>query len=141
MKKFFTKLITNTTDYALLIILFYSAITGVQSLMGLTAAAYWIVMALAFFVGPLIYILSYATKSAKDEESRRRMLEIIGGIAKKNNPFSRFVGWLKLILICCLLAYSGWIFTGVCYALISLYFRLLISLARDNVIQLQIAGI
>lgn len=137
MKKFFTNLITSATDYALLIILLYSAITGVQSLMGLTVAAYWVIMALAFFIGPLIYTLSYAAKSIKDEESRRKALEIVGGIAKKKNLFLRFIGWLKLIMICCLLAYGGWIFTGVCYALMSLYLRLLISLARDNVIQLQ----
>lgn len=141
MKKFFTSLITSASDYALLIILLYSSMTGVQSLIGLTVAAYWVIMVLAFFVGPLIYILSYAAKSAKDEESRRKALEIVGGIAKKKNLFLRSVGWLKLIIICCLLAYGGWVFTAVSYALMSLYLRLLISLSRDNVIQLQTTGI
>jgi len=52
MKKFFTSLITSASDYALLIILLYSSMTGVQSLIGLTVAAYWVIMALAFFYRP-----------------------------------------------------------------------------------------
>lgn len=141
MKKFFTKLVANATDYALLIILMYSVMQGVKSLTGLTVAAYWVIMALAFFLGPLIYFISHAAKNAKDEESRRKALEFVESAVKKKNLLIRFVGCLKLISICCLLAYGGWIFTAVCYALMSLYLRLLISLARDNVAEQKNTGV
>lgn len=137
MKKFFTKLVANASDYALLMILLYSVMQGIQSLMGLTVAAYWVIMALAFFLGTLVYFISFAAKSVKDEESRRKALEFVENAVKKKNPVIRFVGWLKLSAICCLLAYGGWIFTAVCYALMALYLRLLISLARDNVAEVQ----
>lgn len=137
MKNLMTKMVVNITNYVLLFLLLYAVLTQTQSLVGLTVAVYWVIMSLGLFIGPLIYILSHAAKSAKDEESRRKALEIIGDSAKKRNVLLRSLGWAELIIISCLLAYSGWIFTAVCYVLTSLYMRLFISMARDNVATLN----
>ncbi|HAS1725615.1 TPA: hypothetical protein M5978_003175 [Enterobacter cloacae] len=133
MKKFMTKIVSNVINYTLLALLLFAVFTGSISLVGVLAAVYWVMISLCFVIGPLFYILSYAAKSAKDEESRRKALELVGDVAKKKNVLLRALGWLELIIISCSLAYAGWVFTAVCYFLSSLYLRLFISMARDNV--------
>lgn len=133
MKKFITKLFTSLTHYGLILILLYAVSTGTQSLLGLIAATYWVIMSLGIFIGPLLYILSHAAKNKKDEESGRKAMELVSNAVKKKNAFLRALGWFELIVISCLLAYSGWIFTAVCYVLSSFYLRLFISMARDNI--------
>ena len=133
MKKFMTKIVSNVINYTLLALLLFAVFTGSISLVGVLAAVYWVMISLCFVIGPLFYILSYAAKSAKDEESRRKAMELIGDATKKKNVLLRALGWLELIIISCSLAYAGWVFTAVCYVLSSLYLRLFISMARDNV--------
>lgn len=137
MKKFLTKFIGNAVHYGLLFVLAYSSFTTLQSLTGVTAAAYWVIMALALFIGPLIYIVSYAAKSAKDADSRSKALKLVADAAKKKNAFRRTQGWIELIIVSCLLAYAGWVFTAVCYVLSSLWLRLFISMARENITSLE----
>ncbi|MDH1318772.1 hypothetical protein N5C39_10400 [Enterobacter bugandensis] len=133
MKKLMTKIVSNIINYTLLALLLFSVFTGAKSLIGVLAAVYWVMISLCFVIGPFFYILSYAAKSAKDEESRRKALELVEDVAKKKNVLLRALGWLELIIISCSLAYTGWVFTAVCYFLSSLYLRLFISMARDNV--------
>lgn len=133
MKKFMTKIVSNVINYTLLALLLFSVFTGAKSLIGVLAAVYWVMISLCFVIGPFFYILSYAAKSAKDEESRRKALELVGDVAKKKNVLLRALGWFELIIISFSLAYAGWVFTAVCYFLSSLYLRLFISMARDNV--------
>ncbi|EQC0991257.1 hypothetical protein ACY2GS_004145 [Enterobacter asburiae] len=133
MKKFMTKIVSNVINYTLLALLLFAVFTGAKSLVGVLAAVYWVMISLCFVIGPFFYILSYAAKSAKDEESCRKALELVGDAAKKKNVLLRALGWLELIIISCSLAYAGWVFTAVCYVLSSLYLRLFISMARDNV--------
>ncbi|EFB9808468.1 hypothetical protein V4E44_003589 [Citrobacter freundii] len=133
MKKFMTKIVSNVINYTLLSLLLFAVFTGAKSVVGVLAAVYWVMISLCFVIGPFFYILSYAAKSAKDEESRRKALELVGDAAKKKNGLFRALGWFELIIISCSLAYAGWVFTSVCYVLSSLYLRLFISMARDNV--------
>lgn len=133
MKKFMTKIVINVINYTLLSLLLFAVFTGAKSLVGVLAAVYWVMISLCFVIGPFFYILSYAAKSAKDEDSRRKARELIGDVAKKKNVLLRVLGWLELIIISCLMAYAGWVFTAVCYVLSSLYLRLFVSLARENV--------
>ncbi|EHF8256015.1 hypothetical protein ACP3TG_28130 [Phytobacter diazotrophicus] len=137
MKKYLTKIIGNAVNYGLLFVLVYSVFTGSQSLTGVTASAYWVIMALALFIGPLFYIVSYAAKSAKDADSRNKALELVADAAKKKNTFLRTLGWVELIITSALLAYAGWIFTSVLLVLSSLWLRLFISMARDNITSLE----
>ncbi|RTX93455.1 hypothetical protein EKS39_20830 [Enterobacter roggenkampii] len=133
MKKFMTKIVSNVINYTLLSLLLFAVFTGAKSLVGVLAAVYWVMISLCFVIGPFFYILSYAAKSAKDEDSRRKALELIGDVAKKKNVLLRVLGWLELIIISCLMAYAGWVFTAVCYVLSSLYLHLFVSLARENI--------
>ncbi|EJD3719754.1 hypothetical protein PD335_000930 [Salmonella enterica] len=133
MKKFMTKIVINVINYTLLSLLLFAVFTGAKSLVGVLAAVYWVMISLCFVIGPFFYILSYAAKSAKDEDSRRKARELIGDVAKKKNVLLRVLGWLELIIISCLMAYAGWVFTAVCYVLSSLYLRLFVSLTRENV--------
>lgn len=133
MKKFMTKIVSNVINYTLLSLLLFAVFTGAKSLVGVLAAVYWVMISLCFVIGPFFYTLSHAAKSAKDEESRCKALELVGDATKKKNGLLRALGWLELIIISCSLAYAGWVFTAVCYVLSSLYLRLFISMARDNV--------
>ena len=46
-----------------------------------------------------------------------------------------------MVITIVLLAYSGWVFTAVCYALSSLFVRFCMSLARDKVEKLEGAAL
>lgn len=133
MKKFMTKAVSNIVSYSLLCLLAFGAVTGDKSLVSITVAAYWVIIFLGLFVGMLILVLSYAKDHAKNEEARQKIVELVLEAVKRKSKFMRFVDWGCLAIIAVLLSYSGWVFTGVCYVLVSLIVKLFLSLARDNV--------
>lgn len=137
MKQLLTTIITHVIGYGLLLTLAYSLFINLPSLAGVTAAAYWVIMALAIFIGPLYYLLSYAAKNLKDPEARKKAWDLISATVKKKNAFRRTLGWVELVITSVLLAYAGWIFTSVFFVLSSLWLRLFISMARDNVTSME----
>ncbi|EPT4022355.1 hypothetical protein ACVQMG_000514 [Enterobacter roggenkampii] len=133
MKQFLTATITHAIGYGLLLTLAYSVFIDSSSLVRVTAAAYWVIMALALFIGPLYYLLSYAAKNSKDPEARKKALDLISDTVKKKNAFRRALGWVELVITSVLLAYAGWVFTSVFFVLSSLWLRLFVSMARDTI--------
>jgi hypothetical protein len=124
---------TSVTSYGLLALLIYGSLTDSASLVGVAAAAYWVIMALGMFVSIITLIVSYAITSEKDEQRKQQWLLSIQGTLKKRNPILRSISWIFFIAIIVLLAYSGWVFTAVSYALSVLMIKFMISIARANV--------
>ena len=133
MKKFFTKAIVHVISNGLLCLLAYASYTGSKSLVSISVAAYWVIMFLGLFIGCLVLVLSYAKDHAKDDETKGKVVDLVGEVTKRKSKFSRGIHWLYLALIVALLAYSGWVFTAVFYVLVSLIVKLFISIARDNI--------
>lgn len=133
MKKFMIKVIGSVFSYGLLALLIYGSLTDTASLVGVAAAAYWVIVILGLLVGILILAVSYVIPGEKDEQKKQKLLTVIQGAVKKRNPFLRGIGWIFFIAITLLLAYSGWVFTAVSYALSVLMVKFMISIARDNV--------
>lgn len=133
MKKFMVRVSTSVTSYGLLALLIYGSLTDSASLVGVAAAAYWVIMALGMFVSIITLIVSYAITSEKDEQRKQQWLLSIQGTLKKRNPILRSISWIFFIAIIVLLAYSGWVFTAVSYALSVLMIKFMISIARANV--------
>lgn len=133
MKKFMIKVITSVVSYGLLALLAYGALSDTASLVGVGVAAYWVIIVLGLLVGTLILVVSYAIPGEKDEQKKQKLLTIVQDSVKKRNPILRGIGWIFFIAITLLLAYSGWVFTAVSYALSALIVKLMLSIARDNV--------
>ncbi|KAF1368736.1 hypothetical protein [Yokenella regensburgei] len=137
MKKACTSFLVSAADGCLLVVLGYGVFTGSSSLVGVTAAAYWVQMFLLIGTSLLLLILSYSVKEGAVGENSQKAVELIGTQAKRRNPVLRGIRWGEHILIVVLLAYAGWVFTGICYALVVMTCRLFISMARENVANLQ----
>ncbi|WP_419058378.1 hypothetical protein [Kluyvera georgiana] len=133
MKSFLTKSLMNIGSYALLSLLAYSAIIDNQQLIGISVAAYWVVIFLGLFMGALIMVLSVAKDHTRDETAKQKLIELVREATKRRSKVMRGVQWVCLVSITMLLAYSGWVFTAVIYVLVGLIVKFFLSIARDNV--------
>lgn len=133
MKKFLIKALITSSSYVVLALLAYGSLAGITSLVGVAAAVYWVIIVLGLLVGVLISIFSYVIPGEKDEQKKQKLITIVQEAVKKRNPILRGISWIFFIAITLLLAYSGWVFTAVSYALSALIVKFLLSIARDNV--------
>jgi len=133
VKKFLIKALISSSSYVVLALLAYGSLAGITSLVGVAAAVYWVIIILGLLVGVLISIFSYVIPGEKDEQKKQKLITIVQEAVKKRNPILRGISWIFFIVITLLLAYSGWVFTAVSYALSALIVKFLLSIARDNV--------
>ncbi len=133
MKKFLIKALITSSSYVVLALLAYGSLAGITSLVGVAAAVYWVIIILGLLVGVLISIFSYVIPREKDEQKKQKLITIVQEAVKKRNLILRGISWIFFIVITLLLAYSGWVFTAVSYALSALIVKFLLSIARDNV--------
>lgn len=133
MKNFLTTCLTKLTFYALLTTLLFAVSTGANSLLGVVAAAYWVIVLLGVVIGLPSLVITFGLEHSKDEKSRREGIKYLERFATRKNPIARAWGWFCLVLSASLLAYGGWVFTAVAYAISSLFVRLCCSFARDKV--------
>ncbi|MGR6939464.1 hypothetical protein ACU631_12545 [Klebsiella aerogenes] len=139
MKKFLTDTFSQVIYYGLLVALVFATFTGQNNILSVAAAAFWVVIALGIIIGPLTLILAYGAGQVSDKKAASDALETVKKITKRKNFVARWWGWVCMVLTIVLLAYSGWVFTAVCYALSSLFVRLCVSLARDKIEKLQVS--
>ncbi|HID9374755.1 TPA: hypothetical protein ACXIYC_002523 [Enterobacter cloacae] len=136
MKKFLTKLMAEIVSVGLVALLAYSVWEGVASLTAIAAAAYWIIIALAIFVGLIscvgIWAIEKELEVNGDPVKREKLLDSLEATFKKQGLLRKSVSWINLIIVVCLLAYSGWVFTAVTYVLIALLYKLAISMGRET---------
>lgn len=132
MKKFLIKAFGETISWGLIALLAYSAWVGSNSLAGIAAASYWVVIILAIFIAALAYIGVVALSEEKDPEKRKKGLDLLNGTYKRVGFLRKCINWLCVAVIVGLLAYTGWVFTAVSYALIALLFRLVIAIGREK---------
>ncbi len=133
MKKFLSGVIASIISFSLLAVLGYGVVTDTKPMVTMAAAAYWVVILLGLVVGAITLIVSYAALSEKDEQKRQQGLKLITAVVKRKNLLRRTVDWICFILIACSLSYSGWVFTAVCYVVVALVVRFMLSIARENV--------
>lgn len=141
MKKFLTDTFSQVIYYGLLVALVFATFTGQNNILSVAAAAFWVVIALGIVIGPLTLILTYGAGKVSDKKTASEALEAVKKITKRKNVVARWWGWICMVLTIVLLAYSGWVFTAVCYALSSLFVRFCVSLARDKVEKLEGAAL
>lgn len=136
MKKFITKLMAEIVSVGLVALLAYSVWKGVTSLTAIAATAYWIIIALSMFVGVIACIGIWAIEKELevngDPVKREKLIGSLEATFKKQGFLKKSVNWLNLIIVVCLLAYSGWVFTAVTYVLIALLCKLIISTGREK---------
>lgn len=132
MKKIIISVFSESLYYALIAALAFASYAGSHSLLNVAAMAYWVVIMLGLFVSALYISMAYALENSKNAENRQKTIDALTRYSKKKNIFHRYLSWLLLALIVCLLAYGGWVFTAVCYSLTSFFCRLCVSLVRDK---------
>lgn len=137
MKKFLTDIFSQVIYYGLLVALVFATFTGLNNILSVAAAAFWVFIALGIVIGPLTLILAYGAEQVRHDKSGHEALEAVKRITKRKKVVARWWGWVCMVLTIVLLAYSGWVFTAVCYALSSLFVRFCVSLARDKVEKLE----
>ncbi|KHM28094.1 hypothetical protein [Klebsiella aerogenes] len=137
MKKFLTDTFSQVIYYGLLVALVFATFTGQNNILSVAAAAFWVVIALGAVISPLTLFLAYGAGQVSDKKTASEALETVKKITRRKNVIARWWGWICMVLTIVLLAYSGWVFTAVCYALSSLFVRFCVSLARDKVEKLQ----
>lgn len=136
MKKFLTKLMAEIVSVGLVVLLAYSVWEGVTSLTAIAATAYWIIIALAIFVCLIscigIWAIEKELEVNADPAKREKLIGSLDATFKKQGLLRKSVSWINLIIVVCLLAYSGWVFTAVTYVLIVLLCKLVISMGREK---------
>ena len=133
MSKFFIKVIIGIFSYGILLLLGYATFTGAKSLIGVSAAAYWVIMFAGLFASAIILIVSYGASGIEGKDARQKAIESISDATKKKGIFFRVLRWVEDAAIASLLSFSGWVFAAVCYSLVVLLMRLCVAIARDKV--------
>lgn len=133
MKKFMFIVITEAINYGLMASLIVAALTDNDSILNITATAFWIIIFLGCFFGAANVVVSYGIKYSTNEKELADGLVALERFSKQRNVFRRAWGWLCLAVVTGLLAYGGWVFTAVCYVLASSFVRLCASLVRENI--------
>lgn len=129
MKTFFSQVLS----LGLLAALWASILIGINGLITVTVSAYWIVIILGVACGVLVMLLSAQVTITFDPGKKSKMLENLEKAAPKSGNLKRAYNWLVLCLIVVSLAYGGWVFTAVCYAVMGLFVRFCISIGRDTI--------
>lgn len=137
MKKIIISIFSETLFYALIATLAFASYVGSHSLLNIAAMAYWFVILLGVLGGCLYGFMAFALKYSSNADDRQKTIEALTRFSKKKNTFFRYLSWFHLALIVCLLAYSGWVFTAVCYALASFFTRMCIVLIREELEKLN----
>ncbi|EML4892968.1 hypothetical protein RJR06_005323 [Klebsiella oxytoca] len=133
MKKLLIDTLNKILYYALLAALAFGSATGQSNVLNVAAAAFWVVVFLGVAVGVLTIFLAHGAEHVTDEKTRQSVLESLRKIVRRKNVIARYWGGGCMVATIALLAYGGWVFTAVCYALSSLFVRFCIFLARDKV--------
>ncbi|MFZ4219704.1 hypothetical protein ACEV6Q_17865 [Enterobacter ludwigii] len=130
MKKIFIPIVIETIRYTILSFLFWGAITGRDNVVSMASAAIWIIIFLSGFAGTITLLIAIAVeRMVKNKQDAIKYLE---GVSKRGNIVVRTWGWVVFIATAILLAYSGWVFTAVCYAMTSIFARFCIAIARNS---------
>lgn len=137
MKKIIWGIFGRGVSIGLLCLLGYSAFASDPAPAAVAATAYWILMTLALFVGFISCTGLAALSYEMDPGKRETLIASLSQFFKKRGPARRFISWCLLIFIVTLLAYTGWVFTAVCYMLVTLVTMLIITLGRDKLEELK----
>ncbi|MFZ5272136.1 hypothetical protein [Enterobacter asburiae] len=132
MKKIVISIVIETIRYTILSFLFWGALTGRDNVVNMASAAIWIIIFLSGFSGTITLLVATTAKSMIDQKSRQDAIKYLEGFSKRGNIVVRAWGWVIFIATAILLAYSGWVFTAVCYAMTSLSARFCIAIARNS---------
>ncbi|HCA9890605.1 TPA: hypothetical protein MYK79_002571 [Klebsiella pneumoniae] len=132
MKSFFSGFISNVISWSLLALLAYATWTGSDALSRISAVAYWMIIILVVFISTIVTLAAFLTSREGNPEKKMAAIQNLRVIFKRSGVLSKIVGWLRLIAIVMLLAYAGWVFTAVAYALCALFSRFIIAVGRDE---------
>ncbi|WP_413498933.1 DNZ54_00345 family protein [Buttiauxella gaviniae] len=134
MKEFMTHIVTLVLLAALLL----SAITERDSVTAIVVVAYWVVMMLAIFICIIVMAAIGLSGIEADPEKKNKLAKFLGDAASKTGGVvKKTYNWICLVLIVGGLAYTGWVFTAVCYSIVALMVRLCFSMARDKASELK----
>lgn len=136
MKSFITHLVT----IALLVALLYSVFMEQASITATVVSAYWVVMLLAIFICTITMVTVGLVSTETDPVKKEKLMKHLEVAAKKPGVIKRVYNWICLVLIVGGLAYGGWVFTAVCYAIVALMVRLCFSIARDKTTEIHAAS-
>lgn len=136
MKNFITGALISCIYYIVMASMIFGIYTGQSQFVGIAAAAFWILILFGIFISCVIGAAASALDSLVDETSLRATIQSMQRFSRKRNIIFRLWGWICLISAVALLAYSGWIFTAVCYVLASLFVRLIASVVRDKLAEI-----
>ncbi|AHE72778.1 hypothetical protein M942_08560 [Enterobacter ludwigii] len=137
MKNFITGALISCIYYIVMASMIFGIYTGQSQFVGIAAAAFWILILFGIFISCVIGAAASALDSLVDETSLRATIQSMQRFSRKRNIIFRLWGWICLISAVALLAYSGWIFTAVCYVLASLFVRLIASVVRDKLAEIE----
>lgn len=137
VKKFITGALMSCIYYIVMASMIFGIYTDQSQFVGIAAAAFWILIVLGIFISCVLGIAASALDSLVDETSLRATIQSMQRFSRKRHIIFRLWGWTCLIAAVALLAYSGWIFTAVCYVLASLFVRLIASVVRDKLSELE----
>ena len=136
MKSFITHLVT----LVLLVALMYSVFMGQPSITATVVSAYWVVMLLASFICTITMVTVGLVSVETDPVKKEKLMNYLESASKKPGIMKIVYNWICLVLIVGGLAYSGWVFTAVCYAIVALMVRLCFSIARDKTNEIHAAS-
>lgn len=129
--------ITNIVTLALMVVLLYSVVVGQESITAIVVSAYWVVMLLAVFVCAITMATIGLISVETDPVKKSKLTKYLEGASGKPGFIKRLYNWICLVLIVGGLAYGGWVFTAVCYAIVAIMVRLCLSMARDKSSELK----
>ncbi|POZ13678.1 hypothetical protein ACB496_12790 [Lelliottia nimipressuralis] len=131
MKKLITGALMSAIFYIVMASMIFGIYTGHSQFVGIAAAAFWILILLGIFISCFIGVAASLLESLVGE-SLKTTIESLQRFSRKRHIVIRVWGWGCLIAAVVLLAYSGWIFTAVCYVLASLFVHLVASVVRGK---------
>lgn len=137
MKNFITGAFMSCIYYIVMASMIFGIYTDQSQFVGIAAAAFWILILLGIFISCVVWVSASALASLVDKTSHQEAIQSLQRFSRKRHIIFRLWGWTCLIAAVAMLTYSGWIFTAVCYVLASLFVRLIASVVRDKLDEIE----
>ena len=126
-------LLSQALSLGLLVVLWLSILLGMDGLTTVAVTAYWVVIQLGLVLCVVLMVLSSLIVMATDPAKKLKLIQGLDKAAPTIGKAKKAYNWLCLALIVVGLAYGGWIFTAICYAVMGLCVRLCTAIGRDTI--------
>uniref|UniRef100_UPI0035C787E2 DNZ54_00345 family protein n=1 Tax=Serratia quinivorans TaxID=137545 RepID=UPI0035C787E2 len=136
MKTFLITLLS----FAILLLMAFGIHTGSDGAVSFVVAYIWVLCLLGIPTAALIVLMAASMTATSDKAKKLKLAGQLAKACKKATFIGRIWRWITFLVMCAMLAYSGWIFTTVVYVISVITMAIATGIGRDAVNDLNLTA-